>query len=154
MPYRQTLVFRRKKSPHEIVTCRKIDMKKDCRAVFGAYVEASKDVDITNMMDDQTHSCLALGPSGSLQGSVKCSDLIMDKVIVRQTIKVLLMPKRILNKLANQWGKSSRSQQYGNKLEFLDRKKAKFDWDNEDIKENEDLVELMNMEFVKNKGRF
>ena len=64
----------------------------------------------------------------------------MGKVIVRRTVKVLPMPERIL-KLAKKWGKSSRSQQYGNKLEFLDRKKARFDWDNEDIEEDEGLVE-------------
>ena len=81
-------------------------MKKDCRAVFGAYVEASKDADIKSTMTDQTHSCLALGPSGNLQGSDKCFDLLTCKVIVRWKIQVLLMPERI-PKLANRWGKSS-----------------------------------------------
>ena len=125
---------------HEIVPGRKIDIKKDCRAVFVAYFEASKDADITNTMAERTHRCLALGPSGNLQGSVICFDLITGKVIVRRTIKVLSMPEIIL-KLANRFGESSRSQQYGNKLEFLDRKKTKFDWDNEDIEEDEGLVE-------------
>ena len=64
----------------------------------------------------------------------------MGKVIVRRTIKILLMPERIL-KLEDHWRKSSQSQQYGNKLEFLDRRKAKFDWENEDIEEDEGLVE-------------
>ena len=81
-------------------------MNKDCSAVFGAYVEASKYADITNTMADRRHSFLALGPSRNLQGSVKCFDFIMDKVIMRQTIKVLLIPERIL-KLANHWGESS-----------------------------------------------
>ena len=82
----------------------------------------------------------ALGPSGNVQGSIKCFDLITGKVIMRRTIKVLLRPGIIL-KLANRWRESSRSQQYGNKLEFLDRKKARFDWDNEVIEEDEGLVE-------------
>jgi hypothetical protein len=43
-------------SPREIVTGRKIDMKKDCRALFGAYIEASRDADITNTMAERTHS--------------------------------------------------------------------------------------------------
>ena len=59
---------------------------------------------------------------------------------MRQTIKVLPMPEMLL-RLANRWGKSSRSEQYGNKLEFLDRHKEKFDWDNEDIEDKEGLVE-------------
>ena len=50
------------------------------------------------------------------------------------------MPDSIL-KLVNCQGKSSRSQQYGTKLEFLDRNKAKFDWDNGDLEEDEGLVE-------------
>ena len=111
-------------SPREIVTGCKIAMKKDRKAVFGAYVEASTDADITNTMADRTHSFLALGPSGNLQGSVKCYDLLTGKVVVRRTIKVLPMPERLL-RLANQWGKSSRSEQYGNKLEFLDCHKEK-----------------------------
>ena len=127
-------------SPREIVTGRKIDMKKDCRALFGAYIEASRDADITNTMAERTHSCISLGPSGNLQGSLKCFDLITGKVIVRRTIKVLPIPDRIL-KLANRWGKTSRSEQYGNKLEFLNRHKAKYDWDNEDIEECEGLIE-------------
>ena len=47
-----------KYSPREIVTSRKLDMKKDCRARFGAYVEASKDADITSTMAKRTHSCI------------------------------------------------------------------------------------------------
>ena len=90
-------------SPREIVTCHKIDMKKDCRAVFGTYVEASKYADIINTMANRTHSCLALGPSGNLESLVRCFDLIMGKVIVRWTTKVLPIPERIL-KLANRWG--------------------------------------------------
>ena len=41
----------------------------------------------------------------------------------------------------NCWGKFSRSEQYGTKLEFLDRNKAKFDWGNADLEEDEGLVE-------------
>ena len=78
-----------KNSPNEIGTGCKIDMKKNCRAVFGAYVETSEDADIVNTMADQTHSCLALGPSGNLQGSIKYFDLITGKVIIHQTITVL-----------------------------------------------------------------
>ena len=62
--------------PREAVTGCKIDMKKNYMALFGAYVEASKDADITNTMADQTHSYLALGSSGNVQGSVKCFDQI------------------------------------------------------------------------------
>ena len=71
-----------KYSPREIVTGQKLDMKKDCRALFGAYVEASKDAVTTNTMDKRTHSCITLGPSRNLQGSVKCFDLLTGKLII------------------------------------------------------------------------
>ena len=127
-------------SPREIVTGRKIDMEKDCRALFGSYVEASKDAVITNTMDERTHSCIALGPAGNLQGSLKCFDLLTGKLVIRRTFKCLPLPERII-KLVNLWGKTSRSKQFGNTLEFRDRNKVKYDWDNEEIMENKALVE-------------
>eukprot|EP00804_Cyclotella_cryptica_P001980 CCRYP_007408-RA/>CCRYP_007408-RA protein AED:0.36 eAED:0.34 QI:0/0/0/1/0/0/3/0/377 len=52
----------------EIVTGTKLDFKEHCCARFGAYVEASYDVNITNTLKERTHSCIALGPTGSVQG--------------------------------------------------------------------------------------
>ena len=85
-----------KYSPHEIVTGQKLDMKKDCRALFGAYVEDSKDAVTTNTMDERTHSCIPLGPSGNLQGSVKCFDLLTGKLIIQRTVKTAPYPHRII----------------------------------------------------------
>ena len=115
-------------------------MKKDCRALFCAYVEASKDAVTTNTMDKRTHSCIALGPSGNLQGSVKCFDLLTGKLIIQRTVKTVPYPHRII-RLANSWGKKYRSKQFGNNLEFRDWKKLQYDWDNEEIEENDPLVE-------------
>ena len=92
-----------KYSPCEIVTGRKLDLKKDCRALFGAYFESSKDAVTTNTMDERTHSCIALGPSGNLQGSVKCFDLLTGKLIIRRTVQTVPYPHRII-RLANSWG--------------------------------------------------
>ena len=50
------------------------------------------------------------------------------------------MPDRILT-LINRWGKSSLSQQYGIKLEFLDKNRVKFNWDNDNLEEDKGLVE-------------
>ena len=83
-------------SPREIVTQRKLDMEKDCRVQFGSCVEASKDTIVTNTMDKRTHTCIALGPSGNLQGSVKCFDLHTGKIVVRRTIEGLTLPERIV----------------------------------------------------------
>ena len=50
-------------SPREIVTQRKFDFKKDCKALFGSYLEASTNEIVTNDMKSRTHNCIALGPS-------------------------------------------------------------------------------------------
>jgi hypothetical protein len=55
--------------PQEIVT-QQVDFEKFCRVSFGAYVEASDDLEITNTMCPRTHACVALGPAGNMQGSV------------------------------------------------------------------------------------
>ena len=89
------------------------------------------------MMKDRTHSCLSLGPSGNLQGSLKCFDILTGKVATRRTIKVLLMPDRFLKTL-NMWGLTSRTTFFEDKLEFLNRIKSKYDWDNDDIVDDEE----------------
>ena len=87
-------------SPREIVMGRKLDFKKDCRAPFGAYIEASVDADVTNDMSPQTKGSLSLGPAGNLQGSLKCFYLSTGRVVVRCSFKVLPMPNRVV-KLEN-----------------------------------------------------
>jgi hypothetical protein len=96
-------------SPREIVTGMKLDFKRHCRARFGAYVEASYDDDITNTLKDRTYSCIALGPTGNIQGSMKCFDLKTGRVVKRRTITVLPMPDRII-KQVQKWGKKSKQQ--------------------------------------------
>ena len=88
-------------SPREIVTGMKLDFKRHCRARFGAYVEASYDDDITNTLKDRTHSCIALGPTGNIQGSMKCFDLKTGRVVKCRTITVLPMPDRIIKQVQN-----------------------------------------------------
>jgi hypothetical protein len=127
-------------SPREIVTQLKIDFSKHCRVSFGAYVEASEDADITNTMRPRTHACIALGPSGNLQGSVKCFDLETGMVVKRRTIVELPMPDEIIAKVS-EWGEKSMKEQFHHKLEFLNRMKQKYDWDGDEAEIDEGLVE-------------
>ena len=69
-------------SPREIVTQLQVDFKKDARVLFGAYIEASTDAIVTNNQTLCTHGCIALGPSGNLQGSVKCFVIKTGKVVI------------------------------------------------------------------------
>ena len=55
-------------SPREVVTGRRFNVERHCRCVFGEYVEASEDADVTNDMKPRTEPCIALGWSGNDQG--------------------------------------------------------------------------------------
>ena len=45
------------------------------------------------------------------------------------------MPNRVIIKV-NNLGRRSKRERYGRKLEFLNRKKEKFDWDNMELEDN------------------
>ena len=119
-------------SPREIVTGLAVDFKAHCRALFGSYVEASEDADITNGMQGRTVPCICLGPSGNVQGSVICYNLETKQVIKRRTIKPLPMPDRVVKRVI-QIGKRSKQKRTSDRLAFLNRHKQAFDWDNEDL---------------------
>ena len=44
-------------------------------------------------------------------------------------------------KTVNRWGQISRTQSYGALLEFFNRNQRRYDWDNEELVEDEGLVE-------------
>ena len=73
-------------SPRELATGRKLACDKDCRADIGAYIKATVDANITNGQEARTHSCIYLGPSGNIQGSLKCFDLDTGKVVIRRRV--------------------------------------------------------------------
>ena len=135
-----TLGVSRKYSPREIVTQNKFDFALDCRVKFLALVEASTDAIITNDMIPRTHKCLALGPSGNLQGSVMCFDLDTGKVVTRRTIKEIPMPESVIKRV-NKWGTSKRGKEFNGTIEFLNRTRDKFEWENEDISPSEETGE-------------
>ena len=76
-------------SSREIITGLTIDYKRDCKAVVGAYVEASTDSEITNDNAERRQHCIYLGPEGNGQGSIKCFVIETDAVVVRRVFEVL-----------------------------------------------------------------
>ena len=74
-------------SPRELVTGRGVDYNKDCRATFGAYVQATTETIVTNDNTPRTHGCISLGLLGNRKESLKCFDLEMGKVVTRGVIK-------------------------------------------------------------------
>ena len=87
-------------SPRELMTEMTVDFTGDCNVNFGACFEASADAIITNNDSEQTHSCIALGPSGNIQGSINCFDFKTGRVMVRRTVKQIPWTDRLF-KVAN-----------------------------------------------------
>ena len=58
--------------------------------------------------------------------------------MTRRVFKVINMPDRVVN-LVNNSGMRSKMENRKNKLEFLNRHGKKFDWDNKDLDENENV---------------
>ena len=66
--------------------------------------------------------------------------LLTDKVLsTRRTVEEL--PSDRVFKLVIRWRQMTPTQQYENRLEFLDRNEKHFDWDNGELIETKDLVE-------------
>ena len=59
-------------SPREIVTGKRFDVQTQCRTIFGEYIEASEDADITNDMSPRTEPCIWTG--SWIQGHSRAKD--------------------------------------------------------------------------------
>ena len=114
-------------------------MNKYCKVCFGTYMEASEDTQTTNTMKSRTEGCIALVPSGNLQGSTMCFNLNIVVVVKRITITPLPMPDQIKN-LVNRWGNQPWDRKYTGGIKFIDRNKNDFKWENEDLVETIDDV--------------
>ena len=127
-----------------------VDFIRDCNVDFGAYVEVSTDVIITNKNNEQTHSCIALGTSGNRQGSINCFDLKTGRVVVQRTVRQIPWTDRLLI-VANQWVKKGKAAIMQGIIKFLNRNGENFDWDNDDLGEIEVVVKepkLIKPDFV------
>jgi hypothetical protein len=114
-------------SPREIVTCLKMNFDKQCKVLFGSYIKASEDSDTTNTLRDRTQECIALGPTGNVQGSLACFDINTCKVLTRRTVTNFPMPDRVVKKLIA-WGKKSKQMRKQDiALQFLNCRRMPFD---------------------------
>jgi len=102
-------------------------------------VEASEDATITNTMESRTYRGIYLGNTFNIQGTHKVFDIRSGKVKKPRTVQRLPMPDSFIAEV-NKWGLRSKRDKAARKLEFLNRRKEKFDWDNDET-EADDLVE-------------
>ena len=59
--------------------------------------------------------------------------------MTRRVVKKVPYPDRVIKRV-NEWRKTPRGEKYSDGLEFLNRKKQPFDWENEEL--NETLPEV------------
>ena len=69
-------------SPCESVTGLSTDYERDCKVDIGSYVEASTDATVTNDNTERMRNCVALGPVGNRQGSIKCFDMSQERFCI------------------------------------------------------------------------
>ena len=120
-------------SPKELVTGRSLACDKDyCRADLGVYIESTMDADVINGQEARTHSCISLGPSGHIQGSLKGFDLEPGKVVNRRRLVQMPFPNQMLTR-AVAWGAKSNAQTTKDSIQFLNRMREKFDWKNDKV---------------------
>ena len=96
-------------SPRELLVCWKLDYKKHCRVLPGSYCKVHDEPVPTNTMVARTHTCIALGPTGNLQGSMKFYCLTTGRVLKRCFFTVIPTPDRIIcrvNEIGAREGKS------------------------------------------------
>ena len=85
------------------MTQRSIGLDGKCNAIFESYLQATSDAIVTNDQKPRTYECIAFGPSGNQQSSLKCFDLKTGKVVILIIATVTPMLDRGMKKL-NAWG--------------------------------------------------
>ena len=83
-------------SPREIVMGQVIDINKHCNMKLGSYVEAHKDIMVTNTRHPQIFSGINLVPTGNIKGALKVFDIKTSVVKKPRTMIELPMPDRVI----------------------------------------------------------
>jgi len=68
-----------RESPREMFTHRKLDYKRDLSVDFGDYLQAWTPNHKTNSMHSRTNGCIALMPTGTVQGMVRFFNYTMGR---------------------------------------------------------------------------
>ena len=111
-------------SPRELLVRWRLDYKKHCQVLPGTYCEVHDEPVPTNTMTPRTHECIALDPTGNLQGSVKFYCLTTGRVLKRRSFTPMPMPDRIIRRV-NTLGELEGQ---GHTFRFLNQHKEPYEW--------------------------
>jgi hypothetical protein len=85
--------------PGELIVRWRLDYKMHCRMLPGTYCEVHDEPTPTNTMAWQTNECIALGPMGNLQGSIKFYCLTTGRVLKRRSFTPMPMPDWVIKQV-------------------------------------------------------
>ena len=111
-------------SPRELLVRWHLDYKKHCQVLPGTYCEVHDEPVPTNTMTPRMHECIALDPTGNLQGSVKFYCLTTGRVLKRRSFTPMPMPDRVIRRV-NTLGEREGQ---GRTFRFLNRRKEPYEW--------------------------
>ena len=87
-------------SPRTIMTGRKLDFNKHCRAEFGSYAQVYQDTTPHNSTDlPRSVSAIVLGPTGNAQGSYKFYNLDSGRQFTANQFIVIPMPQEVVDRV-------------------------------------------------------
>ena len=86
-----------------------MNFKKRCRVDFGEYVEVHDEPTPTNSMDSRTRLCVALGPTGNLQGNYKFMDINTGMKLKKTAWTCITMPDSVIGKLTRRAEREKRN---------------------------------------------
>ena len=127
-------------SPREIFRVRALDFNKHCKAQLDSYVESHEDRVVTNTQNPRTFPGIYLVPTGNIQGTLRVFSLKTGVVDKSRTMTDFPMSERFIT-LVDKWANSSSREYTQSRLEFLNRHKQKFYWENDGLDESEGQVE-------------
>ncbi len=81
-----------------------------------------------------------LGPTGNRQGTHKVFDINTGMVKKPRTVMLLSMLDHVIS-VVNNWGIQNAKENAKHSLVFLNRKKQLYDWDNDNLQDDEGLVD-------------
>ncbi len=109
-------------SPRELSVRWRLYYKKHCQVLPGLYCKVHDGPVLSNKMTARMHECIACGPTGNLQGSVKFYCLTMGHILKRRSFMPMPMPDRIIKRV-NQIGLREKQ---GQTFWFLNRSKEPY----------------------------
>ena len=127
-------------SARDIFRVQALDFNKHCKAQLDSYVESHEDRVVTNTQNPRTFPGIYLVPTVIFRARWGYFLSRPVSLINRGQWQISPLSERFIT-LVDKWANSSSREYTQSRLEFLNRHKQKFYWENDGLDESEGLVE-------------